>query len=340
MASHSLLDLVCQLQTFETKISEIVMEMALKLCALNDTKLFVILSTSMGRKVVGSPDLCGQFFQQQLFVDGTESYLELDPVRNALVEMPPPSHDRGMPVFPGGFHVGGVGGGGNSDGSRPRKRPAMDSRGGSERSKSPKLEFDVWDSEDAECSIVDVESPSTALTLFPPPSSSSSSSSGVNHPNAASLPGGPGGSPQLIARTVHPFKNMAKGNPNYELPENVRQGMMEFFAENQFAHAMLDCDGINLMQRETREHKVLTTLIMAYAKFCSRHCPVDKPDKTAFANLAFEIFWQHCPNLHPIENHAINNGHQNYSMRGYVKSRFSGRMYSISGRGQPKNNGS
>ena len=303
MASHSLLDLVCQLQTFETKISEIVMEMAVKLCALNDTKLFVLLSTSMGRKVVGSPDLCNQFFQRQLYVDGTESYMEMDPVRNVMVEVPVPNLDRGMPVFPGSFHFGA---------SRPRKRSSMDAAGSEERSKSPKLEFEAWDTEDAECCVVDVEESCSAVAL---PSSSSSSAYHQSNGNRHSSQGRRS-APQQIVRTVNPSKNPAKaGNPDYELPEKVREGMNKFFAENHFANAILDCDGDQLMSRDTKEHKVLTTLIMHYAKFCSPHCPTDKPDKTAFANLSFEIFWKHCRNLHPIENHVINNGHQNYSMR-------------------------
>ena len=141
-----------------------------------------------------------------------------------------------------------------------------------------------------------------------------------------------------IVRTITPGKNVAKaGNPDFQISGEVRESLIGFFAENQYAHAFLDCEGLNVISRETKEHKVLTSLIMQFAKFCSPHCPVDKPDKTAFANLAFEIFWQSFPNLHALENHVINNGHQNYSMRGYCKTRFSGRMYSITGRGQPRN---
>ena len=331
MASHSLLDLVCQLQTFETKISEIVMEMAVKLCALNDTKLLVLLSTSMGRKVVGSPDLCNQFFQQRLRTDGTESYLELDPIRNTMTEVPIPTFDRNMPVFPGGFVFGGGGGGGggssgNGD-ARSRKRGSTDAGvvgGGEERSKSPRIEsygsvgpgietqFETWDSDDVECCVVE-DDYSKAVAI---PSSSSSSamrSNGGPRPLSASRQSFP---PQVM-RTINPGKQNASksGNPDYQLPDRVREGMNGFFADNQYAHAFVDCDGYNVVSRDSKEHKVLTTLIMQFAKHCSPHCPSDKPDKTAFANLAFEILWQHCPNLHPFENYVINNGHQNYSMR-------------------------
>ena len=75
MASHSLLDLVCQLQNFETKISEIVMEMATKLCALNDTKLFILLSTFMGRKV--DPPYRFPSLQFSFHDDDTSNYMKM-----------------------------------------------------------------------------------------------------------------------------------------------------------------------------------------------------------------------------------------------------------------------
>ena len=334
MASHNLLDLVCQLQTFETKISEIVMEMAVKLCALNDTKLFVVLSTSTGRKVVGSPDLCNQFFQQQLRTDGTESYLEFDHNRNVMMEVPIPGFERNMPVFPGAFQVGGGGGngrkrsmddGGSGDAGHDRKSPRMDSYGAG----GIESQFEAWDTEDAECCVVDVEDSSTSgggSGVISPPSAHSSSalvqnSNGARyHHSTSSLFTKPQHHqqrvPVQISRQVAQSKNPNKaGNPDYEIPEAVRVGMNAFMADNQFAHALLDCDGLNVVSRDTKEHKVLTTLIMQFAKYCSPHCPVDKPDKTAFANMAFEIFWQNCVNLHEFENYVVNNGHQNYSMR-------------------------
>ena len=330
MASHSLLDLVCQLQNFETKISEIVMEMATKLCALNDTKLFVLLSTSMGRKVVGAPELCNQFFRQQLHADGTEVYLEYDHSRNAMMEVPILPFDRNMPVFPGSPFVAGTG---------SRKRTSADN-GTEDRSKSPRLEthndggsgtgggggggggagssvggiesqFEAWDTEDAECLVIE-EKPDSAVALpstFSPPNAKPSN--GAHH---SIIPWRNPGT--MVVRTITPARSSSKGaNPDYELSDGARSQLTEFFVENQYAHAFVDCDALNVTNRDSKEHKVLASLIMQFAKHCGPFCPADKPDRVAFINHSFDIMWQHLPNLHSYENHVINNGHQNYSMR-------------------------
>lgn len=320
------------------------MEMATKLCAINDTKLFVLLSTSMGRKVVGAPELCNQFFRQQLHADGTEVYLEYDHDRNAMMEVPIRPFDRcsSVPVFPGGsFGIGGT--------SSSRKRTSTDG-GSEERSKSPRLgdshgdgggsgiesQFEAWDTDDAECLVIE-EKPEVAIAIT---SAFSTSTSSSKHSNGASYSAmwkqhqGPVvARTPTITRTITPSRHSSKGgNPDFELGDDIRSQLAEFFAENQYAHAFVDCDALNVTNRDSKEHKVLASLIMQFAKHCGPYLPDDKPNRVAFINHSFDVMWQHLPNLHSYENHVINNGHQNYSMRGYCKTRFSGRMNSINAR--------
>lgn len=348
MASHSLLDLVCQLQNFETKISEIVMEMAIKLSGLNDTKLLLILSTATGRKVAGSPDLCQQFFQHELATDGSETYLEYDHGRNIMVEVPLLSDNQhqntehpNLPVFPcyEESHSPSSHNSHHTVSKATRKRSSRDNtpvEGSS--TKSPRIDsfgsLETWNTGDQsepdyqvtqnfEEADEKVSTDPKNMVLVPLISNNSNPFATPPKPANGSSAKTPRNRPLGISRI-----SIIK----YDLPEDVKKQMEDFFEDDQYAAAFLECDPTLILNRDSKEHKILTSLIMQYAKFCAPHVPPDKAERTSFSNKAFEIFWAHFPQLHGIENHVINNGHQNYSVKSYCKSRYSGRMYNIASR--------
>merc|ERR1719228_967747 len=200
-----------------------------------------------------------------------------------MVEVPILPFDRNMPVFPGGAFVGGT---------SSRKRTTTDG-GGEERSKSPRLDthveggiesqFEAWDNDDAECLVIE-EKPESAIAI-----TSTFSASTSKHSNGASH------SPMwrhqgpLVVRTMTASRTSSKGaNPDYEMPEETRSQLTDFFTENQYAHAFVDCDALNVTNRESKEHKVLASLIMQFAKHCGPYCPDDKPDRVAFINQSFD----------------------------------------------------
>ena len=62
-SAQSLLGLVNQLQNMETCFTSILMEGAMKLSALSDAKIFILVETAEGRRFCGKRHLCDQYMK-------------------------------------------------------------------------------------------------------------------------------------------------------------------------------------------------------------------------------------------------------------------------------------
>lgn len=88
-STQSLLGLVSQLQNMETCFTSILMEGAMKLSALSDAKIFILVETSEGRRFCGKRHLCDQYMRGGgLAPIGNDVEVEVDNNITAIREKP------------------------------------------------------------------------------------------------------------------------------------------------------------------------------------------------------------------------------------------------------------
>jgi hypothetical protein len=103
-SSQSLLGLVNQLQNMEVSFATILMEAAMKLSALTDANIFVLIETQEGRKFSGKRHLCDAYLRGGLGPIGNDVEFEVDPTVTAVREKLPNGQDVLRSVAqPGGF---------------------------------------------------------------------------------------------------------------------------------------------------------------------------------------------------------------------------------------------
>ena len=86
-STQSLLGLVSQLQNMETCFTSILMEGAMKLSALSDAKIFILVETAEGRRFCGKRHLCDQYIRGGGLVPiGNDLELDVDTSVSAIRE--------------------------------------------------------------------------------------------------------------------------------------------------------------------------------------------------------------------------------------------------------------
>ena len=89
-SAQSLLGLVNQLQNMESCFTSILMEGAMKLSALCDAKIFILVETSEGRRFCGKRHLCDQYMRGGgLAPVGNDVEVEVDANVSAIRERLP-----------------------------------------------------------------------------------------------------------------------------------------------------------------------------------------------------------------------------------------------------------
>jgi hypothetical protein len=83
-SSEGLLSLVNQLQNMETAMGLFLVETALKLSSLHDTKVFVMVDLPEGRKVAGKLDMVQAFMDGQLLPSPNDVQIDLNPAISSL----------------------------------------------------------------------------------------------------------------------------------------------------------------------------------------------------------------------------------------------------------------
>lgn len=85
-SSQSLLGLVNQLQNIELTFTTILMESAMKLSALTDANIFVLVESQEGRRYCGKRHLCDAYVASGLSPIGNDVEMEVNPTISALHE--------------------------------------------------------------------------------------------------------------------------------------------------------------------------------------------------------------------------------------------------------------
>ena len=108
----SLVGLINQMQQLENSIASIVFEVVLKLSALTDANMFVLVENGEGRRFGGKRQLCDAYLQGALMSLGGETEVALNPASEGLLQRhidggePTPPHpyilNRGGPLGSGG----------------------------------------------------------------------------------------------------------------------------------------------------------------------------------------------------------------------------------------------
>ena len=83
-SATNLLGLVNQLQNLEVSFSKILMETAMKLSALTDLNVFVLVETQDGRRFSGKRHLCDAYIDGSLTLQGSDVEFEINPSVYAL----------------------------------------------------------------------------------------------------------------------------------------------------------------------------------------------------------------------------------------------------------------
>ena len=106
-SSSNLLNLVSQLQSMEMSFTSILMETAMKLSALTDANIFVLVETAEGRKISGKRHLCDAYLSGNLIPNGQDVEFEVNPLITALQERQAnlPDTYSGSAVFPSASSV-------------------------------------------------------------------------------------------------------------------------------------------------------------------------------------------------------------------------------------------
>jgi len=92
-SAQSLLGLVNQLQNMESCFTSILMEGAMKMCALSDAKIFILVETSDGRRFCGQRHLCDAYMAGSLSPLVNDVEMDVDTSISAVREKPvPPLH--------------------------------------------------------------------------------------------------------------------------------------------------------------------------------------------------------------------------------------------------------
>ena len=106
-SSSNLLNLVSQLQSMEMSFTSILMETAMKLSALTDASIFVLVETADGRKISGKRHLCDAYMSGSLIPTGQDVEFEVNPLITALQERQAhlPETYTGSAVFPSASSV-------------------------------------------------------------------------------------------------------------------------------------------------------------------------------------------------------------------------------------------
>lgn len=87
-SAHNLLGVVNQLQSMENTLTAILIETALKLSSLTDTKVFVLVDSTEGRRFAGAPQLCQSYASNSLSPIGNDIEVLLQPNVKTLRERP------------------------------------------------------------------------------------------------------------------------------------------------------------------------------------------------------------------------------------------------------------
>jgi len=101
--ASGLLGLLGHLQNLETSFSSVLMEAALKLAALSESSIFILVETAEGRRFAGKGHLCDAYNRGSLANTGADLELEIDPnaPSAALRQKPPPFQFQSvMPMVP------------------------------------------------------------------------------------------------------------------------------------------------------------------------------------------------------------------------------------------------
>ena len=106
-SSSNLLNLVSQLQSMEMSFTSILMEAAMKLSAITDANIFVLVETPDGRKISGKRHLCDAYMSGNLTPTGQDVEFEVNPLITALQERHArlPDTYTGAAVFPSASSV-------------------------------------------------------------------------------------------------------------------------------------------------------------------------------------------------------------------------------------------
>jgi len=84
----NILGLMDQLHSLESSFISILMEAALKLGAITDTSVFLLIETNDGRRISGKRQLCDAYLQGFLTPTGNDVLFEVDPSVVALRQLP------------------------------------------------------------------------------------------------------------------------------------------------------------------------------------------------------------------------------------------------------------
>jgi len=110
MASKNIEKLLGELQSIETKVSTMFLEVALKIMNLTDANIFVLLETSNGRHYGGKEHLCSAYREGNLFALTNDYEVEVDMESSALKFKMPDSFELNadeapLSDIPASFHV-------------------------------------------------------------------------------------------------------------------------------------------------------------------------------------------------------------------------------------------
>jgi hypothetical protein len=83
-SAQGLLGLMSQLQSMEMSFTTILMEAAMKLSALTDANIFVLVETQEGRKFAGKRHLCDAYLEGGLNPIGNDVEFVVNPAVSAL----------------------------------------------------------------------------------------------------------------------------------------------------------------------------------------------------------------------------------------------------------------
>ena len=131
-SATNLLGLVTQLQNLEVSFSKILMETAMKLSALTDLNVFVLIETQEGRRFAGKRHLCDAFVDGSLHLQGNDVEFEINPSVFALRQR---YHHRSPPRKPGAHSRRSSSGSSSGHHATPQRSPKR--AGGSPGGHSP-----------------------------------------------------------------------------------------------------------------------------------------------------------------------------------------------------------